>query len=74
MYIKVGDGCCRRAKRRRAEAEGLEEAAAMGGYETGGYGGYYSAGPSSFFTGACAHLYALHEAGIQTSTQCKLYS
>lgn len=41
--------CCRRAKRRRAEAEGLEEAAAMGGYETSGYGGYMSAGPSSSY-------------------------
>lgn len=41
--------CARRAKRRHAEAEGLEAAVAMAGYETAGYGGYHSEAPGSIF-------------------------
>lgn len=43
----------RRTKRRHAEAEGLDEAVAMAGYETAGFSGYHSSAPSDYYGGAC---------------------
>ncbi len=42
----------RRTKRRHAEAEGLDEAVAMAGYETAGFSGYHSSAPSDYYGGA----------------------
>ncbi|BDA45944.1 Negative elongation factor B [Coccomyxa sp. Obi] len=41
----------KRTKRRHAEAEGLDEAVAMAGYETAGFSGYHSSAPSDYYGG-----------------------
>jgi hypothetical protein len=73
--ISEGDGgthavLSRRAKRRHAEAEGLEEAVAMSGYESAAHGGYFSEGYGAHFAaGARAPLPAAPGPSLQRQSR-----